>query len=94
MADAFSLLVPLADPYRALAPELAGRYAKLSGGSADVAAALAAAVTAAIDRVSAGAEPHAQVDLSFVAEARGIRVDLTCNGRRESVDVTLPVVQR
>ena len=94
MPDAFSMLVPLASPYRALAPDLASRYTELAGGSAEAAAALASAVTAAIDRVSADAEPHAAVGLAFRPEGTGIRVDLSCDGRRESVDVIIPVPNR
>ena len=94
MPDAFSMLVPLAAPYRALAPDLASRYAELAGGSAEAAAALASAVTAAIDRVSAGAAPHAAVGLAFTPDTSGIRVELSCDDRRESVDVTIPVPNR
>ena len=88
------MLVPLAAPYRALAPDLASRYAELAGGSADAAAALSSAVDAAIDRVSAGAAPHAAVGLAFTPDPNGIRVELSCDDRRESVDVTIPVTNR
>ena len=37
---------------------------------------------------------HAEVALAFIPNGRGIRVDMSCNGRRESVDVTLPVAKR
>ena len=94
MPDAFSLLVPLDTPYRSLATDLAGRYVELSGGSAETAAALAGAVSAALERLAAGAEPHAPVGLAFTPEGRGIRVELSCSGRRESLDVTLPVAKR
>lgn len=94
MPDAFTLLVSTDAPFRALAPEVAGRYAELSGGSAADGAALAAAVSAAIDRVAAGAGPEAQVDLSFRPDADGLYVDLSCNGNRETVNVTLPVAKR
>jgi hypothetical protein len=94
MPDAFSMLVPLATPYRALAPDVAARYAELAGGSADAAAALASAVTAAIDRISAGAGPEAAVGLAFTPDATGIRVEVSCNGRLESVDVAIPVARR
>ena len=88
------MLVPLAAPYRALAPDLASRYAELAGGSAEAASALASAVVAAIDRVSAGAAPDAAVGLAFTPDTSGIRVELSCDDRRESVDVTLPVPNR
>jgi len=94
MPDAFSMLVPIAAPFRALAPELAGRYVELAGGSAEVAATLATAVTAAIDRLSSGAAPHSEVGLAFTPNAGGIHVDLSCGTLRESVNVTIPVVRR
>ncbi len=94
MPDAFSMIVPVAEPYRALAPDVAARYAELAGGSADAAASLASAVTAAIDRMAAGAAVGAEVGLSFTPDASGIRVELSCNGRRESVGVAIPVARR
>ena len=94
MPDAFSMFVPLAEPYRALGPDVAARYAELAGGSAEVARTLASAVTAAIDRVSTGAAPTAGVGLAFTPDAGGIRVDLSCGSQRESVDVTIPVAKR
>ncbi|HXT70777.1 MAG TPA: hypothetical protein VN700_13535 [Vicinamibacterales bacterium] len=94
MPDAFSMVVPVAEPYRALAPDVASRYAELAGGSADAAAALASAVTAAIDRMAAGAAAGAEVSLAFTPDTGGIRVDVSCNGHRESVDVSIPVARR
>ena len=94
MPDAFSLNVPLANPFRSLAPDLAGRYAERAGGSAETGAALAAAVNAAIDRVTAGAGPHADIALAFRPDAGGVKVELSCNGRREALDVAIPVVKR
>jgi len=94
MADAFTLLVPLDARYRALAPEVARRYAELVGGSAADGAAIATTVTAAIDRVASGADPHAGVRLAFRPNGQGVRVDLTCGRRSESVVVTIPVAKR
>ena len=91
MADAFTLHLPLESPYRALAPEVASRYAELSGGSAADGATLATSLTAAIDRLASGAGPNAQMDLSFRPNSSGVHVDLSCNGRQESVHVTIPV---
>jgi len=90
MSDAFKLHVPLDPSYRTLVPEVASRYAEIAGGSAAGAAALADALTSAIDRVTRGAGPHAGVDLSFRAEGAGVHVELSCNGHRESVNVKLP----
>lgn len=90
MADAFTLHLPLDAPYRALAPEVAARYAELSGGSASDGAAMAATLTSAIDRLASQAGPHAQIDLSFRPNTAGVHVELSCNGRHETVHVPLP----
>jgi hypothetical protein len=92
--DAFRFLVPVADQFRSLAPQLAARYVELSGGSAGDAEAFSQAVTAALERISSGLEPGAHVHLAFSPEAGGLHVDLSCEGRRESVDVTIPVANR
>ena len=91
MTDAFLLQIPIDAAYRALVPEVASRYAELSGGSASGAAALAAAVATAIDRVASGAGPEAHVALAFRPEAGGVHVELSCNGHRETVSVAIPV---
>jgi hypothetical protein len=94
MADAFSLQVPVDAPYLALVPEVASRYAELSGGSASEGAMLAAALERAIDRLIRTAGPDAHVDVAFRPDAAGVHVDLSCNGHRETVDVTIPVAKR
>lgn len=94
MRDAFTFVIPAAGPLRSLAPEVAGRYAELAGGSAVEAAAAAAAVSAALERIANGAEPGTLVNLAFRPENGGVQVDLACDGRRESVSVTIPVAKR
>jgi hypothetical protein len=93
MTDAFTMQIPLDAAYRALVPEVASRYVELSGGSASGAAALAAAVALAIDRVAQKAAPGAHVDLAFRPETGGLHVDLSCNGHRETVRVAIPVAR-
>jgi hypothetical protein len=92
--DAFTLLLPAADQFRAILPQLAARYVELSGGSADDARAFTEAVSAAMARVSDGLEPGAHVHFSFAPDAAGLRVELSCEDRRESADVTIPVAKR
>lgn len=92
--DAFTLLVPAADQFRALAPQVAARYMELSGGSADDGAAFSEAVSAALARVSEGQEIGAHIQIVFGPAASGLHVELTCAGRRESVGVTIPVAKR
>jgi hypothetical protein len=94
MTDAFQMQVPADSSYRALVPEVASRYAELSGGSASGAATLAAAVTTALDRLASGAGPEAHVDLAFRLETDEVHVDLSCNGHRETVSVPIPVAGR
>jgi hypothetical protein len=93
MADAFTLQIPVEPPYRALVPEVAARYAELSGGSSADAAALASALQSAIDRLTSHAAADAHVDLAFRHSAGGVHVDLSCNGHREAVNVTMPVAK-
>ena len=93
MLDAFSLIVPTDPTFESLAPELATRYAELAGGSAADAQAVGAALRAALVRVSVGAVPGEHVDLAFRPEAGGVHVDLTCAGKTETINVTIPVVK-
>jgi hypothetical protein len=93
MTDAFLLQIPADASYRALVPEVASRYAELSGGSASGAAALAAAVATAMDRLASGAGPDAHLDLAFRPETGGVHVELSCNGHRETVSVAIPVAK-
>ena len=92
--DAFTLLLPAADQFRVLLPQLTARYVELSGGSADDARAFTETVSAAMVRVSAGLGPGAHVHFSFFPDAAGLRVELSCEGRHESADVTIPVAKR
>jgi hypothetical protein len=94
MADAFTLQIPVDEPYRALVPDVASRYAELSGGSPSDAAALASAVAAAMARLSSGAAAGASVSLAFRPGAAGLHVELSCNGHQETIDVTIPVARR
>ena len=93
MADAFTLQIPVDAPYRALVPEVAARYAELSGGSPADAAALASALQTAVDRLASHAAADAHVDLAFRPQAGGMHVELSCNGHREAVNVTMPVAK-
>ena len=93
MADAFSLQIPLEPAYRALVPEVAGRYAELLGGSAADAAALSDAVEAAITRMTAGMASSTPVDLRFRPNGAGVHVELSCRDRQTTVTVPIPVAK-
>jgi hypothetical protein len=91
MADAFKLQVPIDATYRALLPDLIGRYAELSGGSAADGQVLAGAIAAAIDRLAPKVGPDASLDLAFRPNGAGVQVDLSCGDLRESVSVAMPI---
>ena len=93
MLDAFSLIVPADRTFESLAPEIAMRYAELAGGSAADAQAAGAALRAALARVCEGAVPGEHVDLAFRPEAGGVHVDLSCAGKSETINVTIPVAK-
>jgi hypothetical protein len=90
MSDAFRMHVPFQAAYRTMAPEVASRYAELLGGTPADAAAFAAAVGAAIERLGAGAGADAVVDLDFRATSASVHVDIACHGRHETVHVPIP----
>jgi hypothetical protein len=93
MADAFSIQIPLEPAYRALVPEVAGRYAELLGGTAADAAALSGAVEAAMAKLAVGVDPHTAVDLRFRPNGAGVHVELSCRDRHETVTVPIPVAK-
>jgi hypothetical protein len=92
MSDAFKMHVPFDAAYRAMVPEVTSRYAELLGGSPADAAALAAAVASAIERLGAGAGGDALIDLAFRPTAASVHVDVSCNGQHETVHVPIPPV--
>jgi hypothetical protein len=81
MTPAFTLHVPAAQPFRALAPEIAAKCVELAGGSAADGKAMAARITDALGKLVDG-DPHSDVELAFAAASGGsIEVTLRCNGR-------------
>ncbi|HUL74011.1 MAG TPA: hypothetical protein VLT86_12975 [Vicinamibacterales bacterium] len=76
MPHPFALQVPADDRYRALAPEVAGKYVELVGGTAADGRALAEALLGALGRVVNG---HADVvDLKFESRGGSVHVDVRC----------------
>jgi len=80
MTPAFTLHVPAAQPYRALAPEVAAKYVELAGGSAADAASIAAQIVAAIGTLVDG-DHQSDVELAFAPADGRVEVTLRCNGR-------------
>lgn len=93
MSDAFKMHLPLEAAYQAMVPEVANRYAELLGASPVDAAALAAAVTTAIDRIGTGAAPGTHIDLAFRPNGAGVHIEVSGNGRRETVDFAMSVIK-
>ena len=94
MPQPFTLSVPLDSQFRALAPEVAGKYAELLGGSPTDAESMAAAVTAALDAYAASAGPDGHVDMKFRREGDGIHVDLHCGSKTSTLKHLLTAAKR
>jgi hypothetical protein len=89
MPDAFLLTVPVAEPFRTLASDVAARYAELAGGSAVDGGALSAAVAGAVASVTDGAARDADIALAFRPQRDGIEIQVRCGGRQTTVRRTL-----
>lgn len=89
MADAVSLLVPVAAQFREVGPELAGKYFTAVGGPEAGAASVVAAVARAMDTLVTGAPATDQVTMNFAAPNGQVEITLRC-GDRSSV-VTHPM---
>jgi hypothetical protein len=89
MSEPVTLLVPVEDRYRDLAIELARKYREIAGGSPADADALAGAVRAALDTMTAaGAETEAH--LAFRLDAQGVEIDVRCGSQSSTVTKPLP----
>jgi len=76
MPQPFELEVPADERYRGLAPEVAGKYVEVLGGSAADAKALADALVTAMGKVANG---HADVmRLQFKLKTDGVHVTVRC----------------
>ncbi len=90
MSEPVTLLVPVDERYRELAPELARKYMEIAGGSVTDAGALAAAVRAALAELTAAAGAEGEVQLAFRVEAQGVEIHVRCGGRSSIVTKPLP----
>ncbi len=94
MQEPFTLLIPADPRFRALAPDIAGRYAELAGGARDgVSAAVAAAVEAIAKSGAGAAEIHLTFRPSALPPAQGgagaIDVDLRCGAATRTITCPL-----
>jgi hypothetical protein len=90
MPDAFKLTVPVAAEYQALLPEVAKRYAELSGAGPADGVALAEALRAAVGLLINGATGDASLVLEFRQSASGVEIAVRCGGRSTSIAHPLP----
>jgi hypothetical protein len=81
MPEPFKLTVPADERYRVLAPEVAGKYVELMGGTAADGTALAAALNDAVDTLLAGGGPADGIEVAFRPGADGIEVNVAYGGR-------------
>ncbi len=96
MADAsrgsgVRLTIPAAGPYRALAGELAARFAEYSGSNAGAASQLRKAVERLAAAVTNGAAPDASIDIAMTADDRTVTVRASSGSRSD--EATCPVVE-
>ena len=95
MADApradVRLTIPAAGPYRALAGELAARFAQYSGSNAGAASQLRKAVERLAAAVTNGGAPDASIDFDMTADDRLVTVRASSGSRSD--EATCPLVE-
>ena len=94
MSGPLSLIVPADPRFRVLAPELAEKYAELSGGTAADGPALAASIAAAMNEVCPETDAGHHIDLKFRPDASGVIVEIHCEGRSTTVRHLLSAEKR
>jgi hypothetical protein len=90
MSDPVTLLVPTDERFRAIGPELAGKFCLSSGGAEADAAALTDAVAEAVATVTAGDDTQTDMTLDFQAPAGQVEVTVRCGGQSSVVSHPLP----
>jgi hypothetical protein len=92
MIDPVSLVLPADARFKGLAPDVGGRYVVAAGGSEADATAVAGAIQAAIDTLTAGSA-DADVSLEFRVPEGGIAVTVSCDGKSSVVTHPLPAAK-
>lgn len=93
MPHPFALQVPADERYRVLAPEIAGKYAELVGGTAADGQTLSADVVDAMRRITTGAAVGAVIDLAFSTHGGRVEIALKCAGQATVVRFALPATR-
>ncbi|MBM3750951.1 MAG: hypothetical protein FJW21_07185 [Acidimicrobiia bacterium] len=90
MLDPVQLLVPIDARFRAIGPELAGKYCAAQGGSEADVASVATAVTDAVEAMSATARDVDAVTMNFQTPSGQVEVTVRCGGQSAVVTRRLP----
>jgi len=90
MSESITVIVPAEASYRVLAPELAGKYMELVGGSAIDAKAVADELSRALGDMATVTGSDAHIDLTFRTDAGGVEITLRCGDRSAVVKQPLP----
>lgn len=90
MSDPVQLLVPLDARFRAIGPELAGKYCAAQGGSEADVASVTTAVTEAVDAMSATAGDVDAVTMDFQTPNGQVEVTVRCGDQSAVVTRRLP----
>ena len=92
--SSFVLHVPVDPRFRVLAPEIAGKYVDVLGGSDADRQALTAAVTDALAALSRDASPDGTIDLAFTSDAASIEIACRHAGQSSVVRHALTAAKR
>jgi hypothetical protein len=90
MSDLVHLLIPTDERFRAIGPELAGKFCLAEGGTDADAASLSEAVTKALNDLSGQAESGSSVAMDFRTPEHTVEVTLSCCGRSSLITHPLP----
>lgn len=91
MSDTVNLLVPADERFRAIGPDLAGKFCVAQGGSEADAASVSAAVTQAVNDLATNGSGEVTID--FRAQAGQVEVTVQCGGRSSVVTQAVPAAR-
>jgi hypothetical protein len=83
------LTIPASGQYRALAAELAARFAEYSGSNAGAASQLRKAVERLAATVTNGASPDASIDFDMIADDRLVTVRASSGSKSDQTSCSL-----
>ena len=84
-----TLSVPIGEPFRALAADMVGKFAELSGCEPQAAALCAADVTAALSGMAAGAARDSVFAVTCGMTAGAVEVQVRSNGHARTIHCAL-----